>query len=99
MITPTVGRVVWFCPHVTDKEMQVHDPRQLCNAHIVYVWNDRTVNLAVHDQNGTPFARTSVRLLQDDDLKPEQGFFACWMPYQKAVAKGEIPPTLHAQTT
>ena len=86
MITPTVGRVVWFRPHVADKEMQIHDVRQPCNAQIVFVWNDRLVNLACHDHDGNAFQRTSVPLLQDDDKKPEDGFFACWMPYQKGQA-------------
>lgn len=86
MIAPTVGRVVWFRPSVHDEDMQIYDPRQPCNAQIVFVWNDRLVNLAVHDHTGKAFERTSVPLLQDDDHKPEAGYFACWMPYQKGQA-------------
>jgi hypothetical protein len=85
MITPTVGRVVWFAPARGDTAM-TFGVDQPCAALVAYVWNDRMVNLAVFDHNGAFHARTSVPLLQDDDAKPEGGYFATWMPYQKGQA-------------
>ena len=46
------------------------------------------VNLAAFDQNGVPFAATSVTLIQEeDDTYPAYGNFAQWMPYQVGQAK------------
>lgn len=81
MITPSIGRVVWFTPYTSTDSR--HDKRQPLPALISYVWNDRLVNLAVFDQNGNSIGgATSVILLQDNDPKPEMGYFASWMPYQ-----------------
>lgn len=93
MIKPTVGRVVNYSPGKDDASVN-HDGVQPLAALIVYVWNDRMVNIAGFDSNGFPFSRTSVPLHQEGDDVP-QGGYAFWMPYQKAVAAGE-PPTLHA---
>lgn len=88
MIKPTVGRVV----HVTRTHIGRDQPEA---AFITYVWGDRMVNVGGFDANGTPFSATSVQLLQDDD-QPTANIYASWMPYQKQVAAGEIPPVLHA---
>lgn len=93
MIKPTIGRMVHFyhCkryPHVT-----AHGP--VFAAIITHVWSDNCINIAAFDSNGVVFGETSVELLQDDSPKPLHQH-CCWMPYQKAVAAGEIPPTLHA---
>jgi Phage protein (N4 Gp49/phage Sf6 gene 66) family len=85
MIKPTVGRVVWFTPAVCDDPR--HDVKQPLAAIIAYVYGDRCVNLTTYDQNGAYIGgKCSVLLLQDDDPKPEQGYFASWMPYQKGQA-------------
>ena len=89
MITPTIGRVVL----VHRGAFATDQPEP---AFITYVWNDRMVNLGGFDRNGHPFACTSVKLLQDDDPEPSEiESFAYWMPYQKAVAAGYIPPVQH----
>jgi len=86
MIKPTIGRRVWFYPNGTTGipanggEPQPHD------AGIAYVWNDRLVNLTVAGHDGSMHARTSVPLLQDDDVTPAAGGYATWMPYQKLAA-------------
>ena len=90
MIEPTVGRVVWVI-----RPKDTTDIKQPEAAFVVYVWSDHLINVAGFDHNGNPFKLTSLALVQDDEPKPE-GNFACWMPYQKAVAKGQIPPVLHA---
>lgn len=85
MIKPTVGRVVLFTPLHVDKSF-LGNRDQVCAAFITYVFSDRLVNVAAFDANGNPHGRTSVPLLQDDDRKPEQGYFAAWMEYQKGQA-------------
>lgn len=85
MITPTPGRIVWFTPFSGDAEI-TSDGTQPLAAIIAYVWNDRLVNLSVIDQNGNHHARTSVQLLQDEDVS-YGGATAQWMPYQVGQAK------------
>lgn len=88
MIEPTVGRIVWFTPspNLGDSGFIHHDRTQPLAAIVTHVWGPRMVNLAVFDSDGNRHSRTSVTLLQDDDLKPEFGYFASWMPYQKGQA-------------
>lgn len=85
MITPTIGRVVWFTPAVHSDPR--HDVKQPLVGLVTYVWGDRCINLTAFDQNGVSIGgQCSVPLLQDDDAKPETGYFASWMPYQKGQA-------------
>lgn len=56
-------------------------------ATVAFVHGDRMVNLSVVDANGYQFSRTSVRLIQEGDDRPENGGFAEWMPYQIGQAK------------
>lgn len=89
MITPTNGRVVIFHPSTAPQgcsggqEVLVQlDPKQPLAAMISHVHGNRMVNLTVFDSLGKTFDFRSVTLLQDDDRKPEGGFFCTWMPYQ-----------------
>lgn len=84
MIKPTVGRVVNFVPHKANDPRWDH--RQPCVALIAYVYDDRHINVVWFDQTGESHTANQVRLLQDDDRKPEEGFFATWMDYQKGQA-------------
>lgn len=93
MIKPSIGRVVLFTPATGDAVARRGE--QPLAALVTCVWSDTCVNLAVFDADGHHHARTSVYLIQDDAAKPA-GFYCEWMPYQKAVAKGEIPPAVHA---
>lgn len=95
MIKPTVGRVVLFRP-ASNQQTAGFTPTRECAALICYVHSDTMVNLAVFDGNGVQHPCTSVTLIQDGEAEPENGYFAYWMPYQKKVAAGEIPPVLHA---
>ena len=83
MITPSIGRIVWFQPSKPAVQPLRGQPLA---AIVTYVWSDRMVNLTVFDQAGAPFTATSVTLLQDDEEKPQHGYFAEWMPYQKGQA-------------
>lgn len=96
MISPTIGRRVWYWPsdydrglleYKPDSIMTIGDKGQACDAGIAYVHSDRLVNLSVADHNGAMHTRASVRLLQDDEKAPEYESYATWMPYQKANAE------------
>jgi hypothetical protein len=71
--------------------MIVRDNQPL-RADIVYVHDDQYVALNVDDHEGKRHFMSKVFLLQDGDKPPLGGSYAEWMPYQKAVAKGEIAP-------
>lgn len=92
VITPTIGRKVWFRPNgVTvfgGKSIVVINQEQPLDATVVFVWGDRVVNLLVLDHEGNAHQINSVTLRQPGDVKPS--FAYCeWMPYQQAQAKKE----------
>lgn len=101
IVTPTVGRKVWFrlngIPTLQRANIDEHSfaiPKlistQPLDATVVYVWDDRMVNLAVRDHYGNNFVASSVVLVQEGDDKPSNGGYYCeWMPYQMAQAKKE----------
>jgi len=87
IISPTVGRVVWFWPNENSAAgLNYHDKKQPLAAHVAYVWNDRMVNLLVIDQNGKSYSFTSVALAQDGDAVQGGQSYCEWMPYQKGQA-------------
>lgn len=82
VITPTIGRKVWFHPGSAIPEgMSVFPGGQPLDATVVYVWHDRMVNLLVVDHAGKQHAVTSVYLLQPGDFACPSSY-AEWMPYQ-----------------
>lgn len=84
MIKPTVGRVVWaFRPFHTG------DVNQPETAQIVYVHNDRLVNIAGFNHDGVPFKHRNVVLVQEGDPKPDGENFVTWMPFQVGQAKAQ----------
>lgn len=96
MISPTVGRVVWFRPGHFDRTqamMSVYGDQPM-KADVVFVWSDHSVNLVVTDHAGRTFFRSAVSI--NMPAVEGQGH-AEWMPYQKAVAIGQIAPTVHAE--
>ena len=88
MITPTIGRVVWF--HARQAQMRA--------ATIAFVHSDSCVNLAVVDPSGKPYGRSSVPLFQGAAHEcPQES--CCWMPYQqKQAAKHEAENTEEVST-
>ena len=75
MIQPTIGRVVLFR---ANKQQVEPFPALVCKVH-----SDRMINVGGFNDSGGAFGGTNVPLLQDDDLPPETGYYAEWMPYQK----------------
>ena len=92
MIKPSIGRVVWYHPAGSSSTDQPNA------AIIAHVWSDTCVNLAVFSANGEASFQTSVFLYDPETTPRPFCSYAEWMPYQKAVAKGEIAPTLHDVT-
>lgn len=86
MITPTIGRKVWYSPRQYG-ETGVKLGEQPFDATVTYVWNDRIVNLLVVDHRGCLHPRLGVPLLQDDDAPFPEGGHCMWMPYQVGQAK------------
>lgn len=86
IITPTVGRQVWFYPDPQSAEggfTRYNDGPFA--ATVVFVHGDRMVNLSVLDHAGKSHARTSIHLVQPGD----EGCPAMrceWMPFQKGQA-------------
>lgn len=78
MIKPTIGRIVYFWPEVSEREK---DPLA---AIITKVWDDRCINAAIFDVNGNTISDppTSIILVQPEDERPLSGSIAEWMPYQ-----------------
>jgi len=81
MITPQVGKPVWFYPSRTDLDDNV----QPMAAIVAAVHDDRSVNLAIFDQEGRTghISGSLVPLLQDDDKPPAEGAFATFMKESK----------------
>lgn len=81
IITPTVGRIVWFY----DEE---HLPEEQPLAAIVcFVHSDRLVNLAVFGAEGAMEPAEEIVLVQEGDATPAGEAYAMWMPYQLGQAK------------
>lgn len=83
IIKPTVGRVVWYHPSISDN--MTYQSGQPLAAIVANVWSDDCVNLAVFDANGVAHNKTSVLLVQDGANRPAANFCE-WMPYQKGQA-------------
>ena len=80
VITPTVGRRVWFWSSSPSAQVQPYD------AGIAYVHSDRMINISWSDHQGNMRSQTSVPLVQPGDLKPS-AFYCEWMPYQVGQVK------------
>jgi len=82
MITPTIGRVMWYWP---SKEERQDQPRP---AIVTWVWEDNMVNLVVFDQGGVPSGVGSVPIVQDGSpYIVGDSPYVEWMPYQIGQAK------------
>lgn len=104
MITPTIGRRLWYYPSPYDFSEASPDPfsgynDQPCDAGICYVWTDRMVNVTVADANGFMHRRTSVRLLQGNEQPYPGEAHLRWMPYQVGQAKPASPEPIKSGCT
>ena len=89
MITPTIGRKLWYIP--SDQDIAGNfgmrrGPDQPLDATIIGVWSDRCVNLQVIDLTGRVFFVEHSMLVQDDEKSPcmegRVHGYAIWQPFQ-----------------
>src|SRR5260370_1332722 len=85
MITPTVGRVVYFRRGEGAKSRMNILGDQPCRADVLFVHPDGKVNLHVIDHRGVGHLLEKVPLIQDEP-PPANGSYCEWMQYQKDVA-------------
>lgn len=92
MIKPSIGRVVLVY------RGEKHIGGQWNSASVIGVISDTEISVAGFDRNGDEFRQLNITLRQDeiasdatnipwDKLTDREEPFACWMPYQRAVAK------------
>lgn len=82
IIKPTVGRKILFWPATNDQSTVINGDQPF-DATIVYVHNERLINVVVRDHIGIQTARQDVPLVQPDDYPPTPDHhYATWMPYQ-----------------
>lgn len=102
MIKPTVGRTILYNPSPKDNLETLADEKgkrkdEPIMGFILAVHNDTRINLLVISAYGQTRFLSRVELWQGEGERPNARThgYAEWMPYQKAVAEGKIPPVLH----
>lgn len=90
IITPTIGRVVWFYPN---GQADLDAKRQPYATLVAYVHNQSSINIGGFDSSGYPIARQHIRLLQEGEVTEGLRAFCCWMPYQQAQAAKHANPS------
>lgn len=91
IISPTIGRKVWYWP-VNEKDVDVFNPAVPLDATVIYPWGDGCVNLRVTDHGGRTHFRASALLVQPGYPVPTAGSYATWMPYQVGQAAKDAAP-------
>lgn len=88
MITPTIGRKVWYYDYTN---LGALDPYQAFDASVIYVWGVNSVTLDVTDHHGNRHIKQAVALRdpQPGDCHGSGSEFATWMPYQVGQARKE----------
>lgn len=86
MISPSIGRKVWYWP-VNEPAMAQFNTELALDATVIYPWSDTCVNLSITDHTGVVHVRTSVFLHQGDIGGRPSSSCATWMPYQMGQAK------------
>lgn len=78
MITPTVGRRVWYWVYINQK--------QPYDAGIACVNSNNNINISFADHNGLMLSAVSVYLWDGEGTRPMLPFCE-WMPYQRQQAE------------
>lgn len=89
-IIPDVSRHVHFTPEGEDTGLMVRRGAQPLHAVVIFVINERTVNLAITDHDGHFHTRIGVTLVQPGDELPG-GSYCQWMPHQ--ITRAPAAPT------
>lgn len=90
VILPTVGRHVHFFPNETERYM-VRRSGQPLHAVVLFVHNERRVNLQVVDHDGNVYTEAGAVLVQPDDAFVTGSSHCRWPEFgpAKPVAAGE----------
>ncbi len=100
MITPTIGRKIWFWPNQTaDASYTVLDAKQAFDASVVFVAKDERVNITFSDHTGTPFIRHNVLVHQGGEPVAAGTCYCTWMPYQQSAAAAAAPAAFVSEKT
>lgn len=83
MITPTVGRKVWYHPARYDMWWPEWYT-QPWDATVIWVHSDTRVNVFVINPGGGTFVVTGCQLLQGEEECDEE--YCEWMPFQRGQA-------------
>lgn len=86
MITPTIGRKVWFWP-INPSVGAILDPLQAWDATVTFVHPNGNINLLVIDHHGVMMPQHDVYLFQGMPDERPKSTCATWMPYQIGQAK------------
>ena len=98
VITPTVGRKVWYWPSASDKTGPMSMTQQTgrpLDATVIAVHGDRMVNVLVTDVMGRQYPVLSCDLVQPGESPRANeegqiyGRYVEWMPYQQTQAAKE----------
>lgn len=90
VIIPEVNRNVHFIPGDADRAVMVAIGIQPLHAVVLYVHNERSVNLSIIDHVGNRHTRQSVQLAQEGDAVADGTSYCRWMQYQLQQAKPPI---------
>lgn len=99
MITPTVGRIVYYKPHEYERQ---DDNDQPYMANIVRVHSDDKIAVLVTNDRGMQGFHPSITLAQDREPREGECY---WMPFQVGQARKDAdkaaekkrPGAAHAQ--
>lgn len=85
MITPTIGRKLWYWPTAQEREGfgMSKDDTQPMDASICFVHSDRRVSITFNDHRGRHFFRPDVLLLQGDETFVPVTSYVAWTPHQQ----------------
>jgi len=90
IIIPDISRHVHFIPDSEDAGLMVRRGAQPLHAVVIFVLNERTVNLSITDHDGHFHTRIGITLVQPGDPLPG-GSYCQWMPYQIASQAAAAP--------
>jgi hypothetical protein len=87
VITPTIGRRVWFHPSGEQEGDQPLD------AGIAYVHNDDLINISYSDKFGNMASAQQIQLWHGENEadRPIGEAYCEWMPYQRQQAEKSVP--------
>lgn len=92
---PSVGRILHYVPSPNEGGLCWLDQSQPLAAQIILVNRDSTIDVVVWGQDGRSNRRARVEIVPEGATPPNRGYCR-WMPYQVAVAKGQLQPAQHA---